>query len=263
MTPVRTYFLPSSIRPGDLQGATAIVVDVLRASTTLIQAFQSGLRRAYVEGEVGAAIERTAALRRTLGKEAVLLGGERKGIRLPGFDLGNSPAEYDPETVDGKTLVFTTTNGTRALLASQEASRIVFGAFTNLAAIRMLLMQRGPIAIVCAGTDGEVTWEDVLFAGALADRLLGGAVDLPSSFDELPPGYDDATRIAIGAWREFATPTGLRVPLASLFAESLGGRNLIELGMESDLFLAAQIDKSAFVPTWNPDERAIEAVALV
>ena len=93
MAAIRTYFLPSSIRPGDLQGATAIVVDVLRASTTLIQAFQSGLRRAYVEGEVGAAIERTAKLRDSLGAEAVLLGGERMGIRLPGFDLGNSPAE--------------------------------------------------------------------------------------------------------------------------------------------------------------------------
>lgn len=263
MTPVRTYFLPSSIRPGDLQGATAIVVDVLRASTTLIQAFESGLRRAYIEGEVGAAIERTAALRRDLGNDAVILGGERKGIRLPGFDLGNSPAEYGPETVRGKTLVFSTTNGTRALLASLEASRIVFGAFTNLAAVRMLLLQGGPIAIVCAGTDGAVTWEDVLFAGALADRILGGVVDLPSSFDELPPGYDDATRIAIGAWREFASSTGLRVPLASLFAESAGGRNLIELGMETDLFLAAEIDKSAFVPMWNEQEQAIEGVALV
>src|SRR5262249_38742437 len=98
-------------------------------------------------------------------------GGERGGKRIDGFDLGNSPLEYTRDRLNGKTLVFTTTNGTRAMLHSRQAARILIGAFVNLSALCRELESADAVDIVCAGTDRQITREDVLFAGAVGDEL--------------------------------------------------------------------------------------------
>ena len=96
----------------------------------------------------------------------VLLGGERGGKPLPGFDLGNSPREYTGKVCKGNTLVLTTTNGTRALLRAAEAERVLVAAFVNYSAVCEQLRQDArPVHIVCAGTEGEVSLEDTLLAG--------------------------------------------------------------------------------------------------
>src|SRR5205085_3368282 len=102
----------------------------------------------------------------------VLLGGERGGVAPDGFDLGNSPREYTGHVCRGRALVLTTTNGTRALLRAAEADRILVAAFVNYSAVcEQLRQDPRPIHMVCAGTNGTVTLEDTLLAGALVDYL--------------------------------------------------------------------------------------------
>ena len=113
-------------------------------------------------------------------ESGIILGGERGGLPIPGFDLGNSPAEYTRERVAGKTVVFTTTNGTRAMQRCKQASRVLLGAFVNFSAVCRELGGVEQVVLVCAGTDGHVTREDTLFAGAVVDDLAR-AKKYPSS----------------------------------------------------------------------------------
>ncbi len=115
--------------------------------------------------------------RRTCRPRQRVLGGERKGCRIEGFDLGNSPSEYTPETVGGKTLVFTTTNGTKAMLCCRQAEHVLLGSFVNFLAVgRELSTLRRPIHLLCAGTRGQITREDAALAGSLVFLLtLRGA----------------------------------------------------------------------------------------
>jgi 2-phosphosulfolactate phosphatase len=145
--------------------ATAVVVDVLRASSVLTVA------RAHGAGAIVAAgtPEEAVALRGRL--PGALLCGERDGRKLPGFDLGNSPFEYDAATVAGRTLVFASTNGSRALRAAARARRVVLGAFVNASAVLEAVAADDEIAVVCAGKLGGFALEDAACAGWLAARL--------------------------------------------------------------------------------------------
>ena len=111
-----------------------------------------------------------------IGRDRALLAGEVRGEPIPGFDLSNSPSQFTPDVCRGKTIVMTTTNGTKALLASLEADRVIVGAFVNRAAVvRHARSERRPIHLVCSGTDGNVSFEDTLFAGELADEFTAAA----------------------------------------------------------------------------------------
>jgi 2-phosphosulfolactate phosphatase len=235
-----TYFLPALVGPGELDGETAVVIDLLRASTTICHALAAGAKEVVPCLEVDEAKRIAAALP---PGEAVL-GGEREGVRIDGFDLGNSPEEYRPETVGGRTVVFTTTNGTRAMNVCRGAGRVFIGSFVCLSALCDRLKSAGPINLLCAGTKGKITREDVLCAGAIADRLLSsGAV----RDDEL----NDQARIAWEAWRQATGAYSLQPTaygLTPALRHSQGGRNLIRLGLERDIEAAAQIDRFAIVP---------------
>src|SRR5204863_49285 len=102
----------------------------------------------------------------------VVLGGERNGLPLPGFDLGNSPGEYTAAACKGATVVMTTSNGTRALLRATEAARVLVAAFANYSAVcEQLRLDQRPVALACAGSDGEPSLEDSILAGAFVDFL--------------------------------------------------------------------------------------------
>ena len=176
------------------------------------------------------------------------MGGERGGKQIPGFDLGNSPAEYTRDVVAGKTIVFSTTNGTRAMLRCKAASRVWIGSFLNFSAVCREVAGEDRLALVCAGTDGHVTREDTLLAGAIVDDLcrsfLRDERSSPSS-----PVYElnDQAEIAADAWQNAVRLLTDR-PLGIMLRDSRGGRNLIEIGQEDDIALAAQIDKFDIVP---------------
>src|SRR5438105_72035 len=165
---VHVYLLPELVPPGRLAGGLAVVIDVLRATTTIVYALAGGCTAVRPCAEV----EEARALAGHMRAGRVLLGGERGGTPLPGFDLGNSPREYTAKLCHGNTLVLTTSNGTRALLRTVEAERVILAGFVNYSAVcEQLRHDQRPIHIVCAGTEGEVALEDALLAGALVDFL--------------------------------------------------------------------------------------------
>lgn len=172
--------------PAEAESApTAIVVDVLRATSTIAQALASGYHRVLCCAEV----EEARELRARLGY--AVLAGERKAVAIPGFDLGNSPREFAEPL--GETLILTTTNGTRAILASAESAETVFvGSLLNLEAVAAAPRTGADVEIVCAGVQGRFTIDDAYCAGRIAE-LLGGK-------------RSDAAEAAVRLARSFAGP---------------------------------------------------------
>ena len=229
---IDVYLLPTLVEPEELAGRTCVVIDVLRATTTIVHALAAGAT------EVVPCLEVEEARRVAAGVgPTARLGGERAGGKIAGFDLGNSPAEYTPASIRGRTLVFTTTNGTRALARCERSARVLIGAFVNFSAVCGELASADRIALVCGGTDGEVTREDALLAGALATELKRSG----------PAALNDQAEIAADAWQ-----TAVRIltdrHLGMTLRDSRGGRNLIGIGHENDIDLAAQIDRFDIVP---------------
>ena len=239
------------MRPGAIAGGIAIVIDVLRASTTIATALAHGAAVVLPRRSIDEARATAAA------RPGTVLGGERGGVKIAGFELGNSPAEYTADRVAGKPVVITTTNGTLALAACHDAAEVLVGAIVNRAAVvataRALAAARGcdAIHLVCAGTDGQVTEEDVLAAGAILDAA--------SRQDEL----DAAADAARDRFRRLAAAgrAGLEERIAVAFRTCRGGENLIALGMEADLATAAAIDSLTVVPRLDREAEALRAHA--
>ncbi len=244
MSKLRVHFLPELVAPSALAGSRCVVVDVLRATTTIVEAIGAGAIAVMPCLTIDDARRRAAEF----GAGESVLGGERGGRPIEGFDLGNSPAEYTAARVAGKTVVLTTTNGTKALLHCTAGSQVLIGALVNLSAVCARLQASAlggeeSIDVVCAGTDGQITREDVLFAGAVAERLAGTGIQL-----------DDSAEIARDAWRSVtggASDGELQQRLVMALSASRGGRNLIENGMAGDIQLAARVDQFAIVPRFD------------
>ena len=229
--PLRVHLLPASIPAGNLRGEIAIVVDVLRATTAMVRAISAGGRAIIPCLEV----EEARSVASTFSPESVLLAGERMGLLIEGFDLGNSPSTFDRERCEGRTVVMTTTNGTRAILASVDADRVLIASFGNLDATSRVAASSGlAVHIVCSGTDGRISWEDALLAGAIVRgveaRAISGCVR-----------SNDEAEIAAGLWPEDDRSTG---DLAGRLARGRGGRRVRELGFGDDIEEAARIDWS-------------------
>lgn len=161
---VRVALVPPA--PGSLPpSACAVAVDVLRATTTLAYARAHGVARIVPFASPAAAIAHRDA------HPGTLACGEREGRIVPGFDLGNSPAEYGPERVRGASLAFASTNGSRALLAASRCRRRLLGAFVNLRATADALAGEAEVWVVCAGKLGRFALEDTACAGTLAAAL--------------------------------------------------------------------------------------------
>ena len=150
---------------------TGIVIDVLRATSTIVQALASGYRRILCCAEV----EEARSLRAALGDG--VLAGERLCVRIPGFDLGNSPREFTKP--DRETVILTTTNGTRAVVtAAARCERVFAGSLLNLRAVVSAAREAGDdVAIICAGVQGEFAMDDAYCAGRLAQALAGEPTD--------------------------------------------------------------------------------------
>ena len=222
-------FTPAEVRPADVLGATAVVIDVVRATSCIVEALANGAR-----GVLPAiSIEEAGRLRESLPGEGALLCGERHGLRIQGFDLGNSPAEFTRDIVAGRHLVMTTTNGTRALAAAVGADRIVVGSFLNLSAIAETIRGDASIVIVCAGKAGSFATDDTVCAGHILRCVLDGWTG--------PLAMDERARAA-------ADLAGLHEVSAEMLSDTEAGRALIEVGLGSDLALCARADRHKIVP---------------
>jgi 2-phosphosulfolactate phosphatase len=204
---IDVYFTPLGLTPGDLPGRAIVVLDVLRATTTVITAIANGAKEVIP----AATSEEAVRLASNLEKDGVLLAGERKSLKIEGFALGNSPLEMTPEVVAGKTIVLATTNGTPALVASQGGEPVLVGAPANFAALaaraREALAERGELVIVCAGRERQFALEDAYTAGRLVKVVKKGlgklelndaahaALALTGAYDD----WDDALRGAAAA----------------------------------------------------------------
>lgn len=271
---VCVHLLPALILPEQLAGGAAVIIDVLRASTTMITALSHGAACVFPCESIDQALQ----LRRSNDTGTVLLGGERGGIRIDSFDLGNSPAEYRTDVVAGRILGFTTTNGTRALLQSLQARQIIIGAFVNVSEVVAFLRRQSlPVHLVCAGTDGFITGEDVLFAGAVLDLLTADPASDPASLNEQHDhsekwNLNDAAVMAHSYWLQQLKCPALRESdcrlfgpdfseqLAAVLCNTRGGRNLMELGCVSDIELCCRIDSVPLVPIYSPEKKSLTAI---
>ena len=157
-------FSPELLHLYKLEGKVVVVVDVLRATSSMVTAFAHGIEKIIPVSSLEDCL--------TQKQPHFLTAAEREGSKAEGFDLGNSPFSYMEPYIAGKTLVMTTTNGTHAIRLSRAADKVVAGAFLNLASIAAYAeAEQKDVLVVCAGWKGNFNLEDTLFAGALAERL--------------------------------------------------------------------------------------------
>lgn len=227
---IDTFFAPGEVDPALLGGRPAVVIDIVRATSVMVEALANGARAIYPT----VATEDAVRLAHSLGREDTLLCGERKGLRVDGFDLGNSPREFLPEVVRGKRLVMSTTNGTRAFLAAAGATRVYAASLLNLSAVARQVADEEGVAVVCAGRENRFAIDDAVCAGLLLDAVL-----------ELREGresrLDDASRAALALARGVT-------PDAEFFRGTAAGWALVEIGLEEDLPFVALRDRHALVP---------------
>jgi 2-phosphosulfolactate phosphatase len=223
---IDTYFTVEELDPSTLESATVVVVDVLRATTTLVEALANGARGIYAAPSTEEAVK----LAHSLGRDDTLLCGERKGTKVPGFDLGNSPREFTRAAIEGKRLVMSTTNGTRALAKGQHGARLLPCAFTNLGAVARAVNGTDRLVILCAGREGRFTLDDALCAGHLVRKMEG----------EHDCSLNDASQAAF-AW------AGFRKPTRKFLEATDGGRALVEIGLGDDLEICAEVDRHDIV----------------
>jgi 2-phosphosulfolactate phosphatase len=225
------YTHPSDFSESQAKGETVIVVDVLRASSTIVHACENGIERIIPV----ASVEDATKLLPTHDRKNTLHGGERDGMPIDGFDLGNSPAEYTSKVVKGKTLIFSTSNGTVAITKSASAKEILLGCFLNLSAVatRVISSRARNVAVLCAGDLGRLSLEDFVCGGFLVDRIVNGT--------RATAVLNDG---AVAA-RTLANALG---DVGEVLRSSSHGLHLAELGFDDDLEFCSRIDKYGTVP---------------
>jgi 2-phosphosulfolactate phosphatase len=230
MQKLSTCFSPHLLNLYSLEGKIVVIVDILRATSSMVAGLGSGVQSILPV----ATLEECYALR----GEGYLCAGERNGHKVVGFDLGNSPFEYIDEVVKGKKIAMTTTNGTQALVMSKSATQIVIGAFLNLTFLaNYLKKQNHDVLIVCAGWKGKFCIEDTLFAGALAEKLEH---DFESN--------DDSTLAALTLY-QFSKNN-----LYEYLLQSSHYKRLSHLEGGKDVDYCISIDKFAVVPIWDGEQ---------
>lgn len=225
-----------------------MLIDVQRMTTTLTTAMAEGAERVRVFREIQE-VESAAA---EYEPSARLRGGERHGQQIDGFDGDNSPRAYMRSALDlgGKTLLFTTTNGSKAAQFVKHAAELVLGAFVNLQAVRRASLSRGlPVLLVCSGTAGERSDEDELFAGVVALQLLQirgqGSVGSPVQgevADHLTLEIVQRTAAILGVPCE-VTVAGQQ-PSATSSTERLAANSGAELGQQDPVDAIAALEKT-------------------
>jgi 2-phosphosulfolactate phosphatase len=235
---VDVLFGPNNLPPALIAGRVVAVIDVLRASTTIAVALSHGAKAVVPLDSADEAITRAKAFERS----DVRLAGERKMLPIPGFDFGNSPTEFTPEAVEGKTVLFTTTNGTAALVAVQGggARDVVVASYVNFTVIAALLRTalRGgtDVSIVCAGRERQFSLEDAACAGRYARQIGRRLAHVDGN---------DAARACMLLDKRYGDR------LLEMFGDAEHGRALAESGFAEDLRICAELDSYPIVPVYQ------------
>ncbi|HMB71418.1 MAG TPA: 2-phosphosulfolactate phosphatase [bacterium] len=226
---VRVLASPAALDELEIQDHLVVVVDVLRACTAIAHALDAGAR-SVIPVET---VEEATELAGRLGRSSAVLAGERRSLRIDGFDLGNSPGEFVPARVGQKTVVLTTSNGTRTFKRASKAKECVAGAIVNRSAVVRRAGRFERTTIVCAGDSGGFSYEDFLGAGLLVEAIVREA----SGPIRLHDGARAAREVAAGI-----------ADLPGALRGTDHGRELEALGFGEDLGLAASLDRFERVP---------------
>lgn len=226
----------------DLSRTVCVVFDVLRATSSMVTALAHGAQAIVPVAEI------PEALSAKVGRPDALLAGERNGLRIDAgltggveFDLGNSPREFTQDRVLGRTIIMSTTNGTRALRACAAAQEVIVGALLNLGTVAAGLLRIAPpdLLLVCSGTVEQASFEDTLAAGALADQLWSAYGD---------GGVADSAQLA----REIYLRHAADLPGAFRLARN-GRRLLARPELAEDVAFCARKDVFHFAPVLGLD----------
>lgn len=240
MIKLDTYFTPFFPEVEEqFKDDIVVMIDVLRASSTICAAFHSGAKEIIPFGEVQKAVSVYA----NLSKESRFLGGEREGVKPEGFDAGNSPFEYTPDRIEDRTIIFTTSNGTKIFVKAKHARKRYIGAFVNLNIVLKEIYsyiendksegKNTNITFLCAGTNGRVSYEDMTCAGAFLD-----------SINEKYSGCEitDSAEVAKNLF------TLHRSVLGEFLKTKSHARYLESIGLQEDVEICFEIDKFPVVP---------------
>jgi 2-phosphosulfolactate phosphatase len=233
---IDVFFGPAGLTPSDVAGRVVVVIDVLRASTSIATALANGARAVIPVDSTEEVVTRAKAFARS----EVKLAGERQMRPIPGFDLGNSPREFSREVVEGKTVLLSTTNGTAAIASLQGPRDVVIGSYVNfsavLAMLRAALRGGADIAILCAGRDRQFSLEDAGCAGRFVHQAMRRRTDV---------AVNDAAFASMLIDRRYSDN------LMRLFSASAHGRALSEAGYGDDLADCAAIDSYPIIPIYQ------------
>lgn len=233
---VDVFFTPQEVAPADVANRVVAVIDVLRASTTITVALANGARAVIPFTSSEEVVSRA----KSLARSEVRLVGERKMLPVPGFDLGNSPLEFTKESVEGKTILMSTTNGTAAVLAVQGARDVVIASYVNVSAVLSMLRAalRGgtDVAIVCAGHERHFALEDAACAGLIVQNVLKKHTHAETN---------DAAQAAMLINRKYGEN------LKRLFRASTHGAALVDAGFADDLVACAEVDAYPVLPVYQ------------
>ncbi|HEU4749118.1 MAG TPA: 2-phosphosulfolactate phosphatase [Gemmatimonadaceae bacterium] len=232
---VDVFFTPGEVTLQDTSGRLVAIIDVLRASTTVAVALANGAKTVVPLPTADEVILRS----RDFAKSAVRTAGEQKMQPIPGFDMGNSPGAFTAEAIEGKTILLTTSNGTRALLGVQGARDIVIASYVNFTAVLALMKLASntglDIAIICAAEDGGFALEDAGCAGRFARAI-------PKGPDVV---LNDAAAASVLIDRKYGDN------IAKIFQDSSHGKELKAAGFGDDLATAAAVDSYSVVPIYQ------------
>lgn len=227
-------FTPAEVVPSDLGNQVVVVIDVLRATSTIVEALANGARMVVPASGIDDAVR----IAQAVGRDNALLCGERRSLPIEGFDLGNSPREMTRERVEGRSLIMTTTNGTAALLAGAGGRRTLVGSFLNLSAVADELAQDGgPVTILCSGREKRFALEDAICAGALV-RAVAARTKGPVERNDAALAAEMLAELRPGSLEEVLRNTA-------------AGRQLAEAELDGDITLCASVDRYGIVPHYR------------
>ncbi len=227
---IRVLFSPANTDDLYFTGKTTIVIDVLRASTTIVEALKNGAKDVVPVNTVEFAVKISGGM---FGGQT-LLGGERNTKKIEGFALGNSPLEYKREIVSGKSIVFYSTNGTKAIVKAKFSENLFICGFANIRSVAQKLIRLNEdCVILCAGSNNLFSLEDSVCAGALIEQIIKLKSDVELS---------DAARGAVALNKSFGKDR------LKTLKESEHGRLLLRNGFETDLEFCSKINTTDVVP---------------
>ncbi|MFD2611866.1 2-phosphosulfolactate phosphatase [Paenibacillus gansuensis] len=211
----------------ELLHKTVIAIDVLRATSTITAALENG--------STGVLPVETVQQARTLQDRGDVLGGERYCRKIAGFHLGNSPLEYTSQEIQGRRVILTTTNGTRALHKAHKASHVLAGCLRNAAACAKAAIRLGrDTVILCAGTKDEFSLEDGLCAGLITEHIL-----------QARSGALEVNDLGLALRAAYLHSSG---KLTETLLASSNGRRLLKIGYKADVVYCAEANVSNLVP---------------